>query len=77
MARKIEAFELLEPKKSCFYETIRGVPELKPKSGRIYSPCQVGKRENMFNKMVQHLVTTYVLELLHMDPMGPMQEESI
>ena len=27
--------------------------------------------------MIQHLVTTHILELLHMDLMGPMQVESI
>ena len=36
-----------------------------------------GKQTKMSHKKLQHLTTTKVLELLHMDLMGPMQVESL
>ena len=55
---------------------IHGVPELKPESGSVCCPFQVGKQNKMFHKVVQHLMTTWILELLYMDLMSPMQVKS-
>ena len=44
---------------------------------KVCGPCQIIKRIRMSHKMTQHLSTTRVLELLHMDLIGPIQVESI
>ena len=44
---------------------------------KVYGPCQIGKRIMMSHKMVKHPSTTRVLELLHMDLIGPRQFESM
>ena len=58
-------------------EAIRGLPKLRIEEGRICGECQTGKQTKMSHKKLQHLTTTKVLELLHMDLMGPMQVESL
>ena len=40
-------------------------------------PCQHGKQLKTTHKVVQHTSTSKILELLHIDLMGPMQVESI
>ena len=57
-------------------EAVRGLPKLKIKEGRICGHCQVGKQVRASHKKVDFLTTSRVLELLHMDLMGPMQVES-
>ncbi|KAK2363076.1 hypothetical protein QL285_088090 [Trifolium repens] len=64
-------------KKIVSKEAIRGLPKLKIVEGSICGECQVGKQVHMSHPMLQHQVTSRVLELLHMDLMGPMQVESI
>jgi hypothetical protein len=64
-------------KKIVSKEAIRGLPKLKIVEGSICGECQVGKQVQMSHPMLQHQVTSRVLELLHMDLMGPMQVESI
>lgn len=54
-----------------------GLPELKIVEGKICGDCQIGKQVKKSHKMVQHLTTSRVLELLHMDLMGHMQVESL
>ena len=44
---------------------------------KVCGPCQIGKQIRKSHKMVQHSSTTRVLQLLHMDLMGPMQVESL
>ncbi|GAA0153069.1 hypothetical protein LIER_11392 [Lithospermum erythrorhizon] len=39
--------------------------------------CQVGKQTKVSHQLLQQVVTTRILELLHMDLMGPMQVESV
>ncbi|XP_057444753.1 uncharacterized protein LOC130736999 [Lotus japonicus] len=58
-------------------EAIRGLPKLKLGEGRVCGECQIGKQTKMSHKMLQHQTTTKLLELLHMDLMGPMQVESL
>jgi len=64
-------------KKAISEEAIRGLPKLKIAEGNICGECQIGKQTKMPHKMLQHSTTTRVLELLHMDLMGPMQVESL
>jgi hypothetical protein len=64
-------------KKIMSKEAIKGLPKLKIVEGSICGECQVGKQVQMSHPMLQHQVTSRVLELLHMDLMGPMQVESI
>src|ERR1044072_1595075 len=58
-------------------EAVRGLPKMKIEQGKICSECQIGKQTKMSHKKLQHLTTTIVLELLHVDLMGPMQVESL
>ena len=58
-------------------EAVRGLPKMKIEQGKICGECQIGKQTKMPHKKLQHLTTTKVLELIHMDLMGPMQVESL
>ena len=44
---------------------------------KVCGASPIEKQMQMSYKMVQHLSTARVLELLHMDLMGPMQVESL
>ena len=55
---------------------IRDILELKLESRRICVVCKVSKQKKMSHKGVYILVTTFFLNMLHMDLMGPMQVES-
>jgi hypothetical protein len=58
-------------------DAIRGIPKLSIEEGSICGECQVGKQTKMSHPRLEHQTTTKVLELLHMDLMGPMQVESL
>jgi len=64
-------------KKALTSEAIRGLPDLKIVEGTICDECQIGKQTRMSHPRLEHQVISKVLELLHMDLMGPMQVESI
>jgi len=51
--------------------------KLKIVEGDICGECQIGKQTRMSHPRLEHQVTSKILELLHMDLMGPMQVESI
>ncbi|GAU28621.1 hypothetical protein TSUD_55650 [Trifolium subterraneum] len=51
--------------------------KLSIEEGSICGECQVGKQTKMSHPRLEHQATTKVLELLHMDLMGPMQVESL
>lgn len=53
-------------------EAVCGLPALKIKEGKICGECQVGKHSRASHKNVDHLTTSRVIELFHMDIMGPM-----
>ena len=59
-------------KKAISAGAIRGIPNLKSESTKFCRPCLEGKQVKVSHKVLQHLVTTRVLELLLMDLMGPM-----
>ena len=44
---------------------------------KICGSCQLGKQVRIPHKVTQHMTTSRILELLHMDLMGPMHVESL
>ncbi|XP_062020774.1 uncharacterized protein LOC133737182 [Rosa rugosa] len=58
-------------------QCVRGLPNLKGKTDKICGDCKIGKQTKAPHRMVNSATTTTVLELLHMDLMGPAQSESI
>jgi len=64
-------------KRAISLEAIRGMPDLKIVEDSIFGECQISKQTRMSHPRLEHQVTSKVLELLHMDLMGPMQVESI
>ena len=56
---------------------VRGLPKLGKESLGKCGPCQLGKQLKISHKSVPDVNTSRVLELLHMDLMGPIQEESL
>ena len=56
---------------------VRGIPKLGIKKDGLCESCQIGKQLKKSHKVLQQITTTRILELLHMDLMGPMQVESI
>ncbi|GAU49481.1 hypothetical protein TSUD_286190 [Trifolium subterraneum] len=75
--QKLGHLNLRRMKKAISEEAIRGLPKLQIAEGNICGECKIGKQTKMPHKMLQHSTTTRVLELLHMDLMGPMQVESL
>lgn len=57
------------------YKVVICMSNLKVEEGKIYDDSQVGKKTMMSHKKFQHL--TRVPKLLHMDLIGPMQDESL
>ncbi|GAA0186984.1 transmembrane signal receptor [Lithospermum erythrorhizon] len=55
---------------------VRGLPHFVVRE-RICGEYQIGKQTRVSHQQLQHVLTTRVLELLHMDLMGPIQVESI
>ncbi|XP_039141254.1 uncharacterized protein LOC120278571 [Dioscorea cayenensis subsp. rotundata] len=58
-------------------KVVKGVPKLTKKEDGVCGPCQLGKQSRASHKVVQDIVTIRVLELLHMDYIGPTQTESL
>lgn len=64
-------------RKIIYEDAIKGLPKLKIEEGKIYGEFQIGKQTKMFHKKLQHITTSKILKLLHMDLMSPMQVESL
>jgi len=64
-------------KKAISLEAIRGIPKLEITEGSICGECQVGKQTRMSHPWLEHQGTSKILELLHIDLMGPMQVANI
>ncbi|PNY11358.1 gag-pol polyprotein, partial [Trifolium pratense] len=75
--KKLGHLNLRSMKKAISEEAIRGIPKLKIEESNICGECQIGKQTKVPHQRLQLLTTTRVLELLHMDLMGPMQVESL
>ncbi|XP_061993453.1 uncharacterized protein LOC133711335 [Rosa rugosa] len=58
-------------------QCVRGLPTLNGKTDKVCGECKVGKQTKAPHKVVNSATTTQVLELLHMDLMGPAQTKSI
>ncbi|XP_050896014.1 uncharacterized protein LOC127102712 [Lathyrus oleraceus] len=75
--QKLGHLHLKGMKKIMSQEVIREIPKLKIKEGKICGECKTGKQTKMSHPKLQYQTTSKVLELLHMDLMGPMQVESL
>ncbi|KAG7547174.1 Zinc finger CCHC-type [Arabidopsis suecica] len=56
---------------------VRGVPKLSDKLDAVCSACNKGKQVKVNHKKIPEIVSKKILELIHMDLMGPVQVESI
>ncbi|XP_062085845.1 uncharacterized protein LOC133791952 [Humulus lupulus] len=56
-------------------KAVRDVPNLSPLKDKVCGPCQLGKQVKSSHLPLKFLVTSQVLELLHVDFMGPMHIE--
>lgn len=52
---------------------VRGVPKLEEASGSVCKACCQGKQIKVQHKQVKEITSKRVLELVHMDLMGPIQ----
>ena len=59
------------------HESVLGIPKLSRMSNVVYGPCQLGKQTKAKYPGTQTLVTSKLLELLHLDLMGPTRTESL
>ena len=75
--QKLGHLHLKGMKKAISSKFIRGPPDLEIVEHSICGECQIGRQTRMSYSRLEHQVTFKVLELLHMDFMGPMQVESI
>ena len=57
--------------------SIHGLPKIGKQISGVCGPCQYGKQLKTTHKVVQHTSTSKVVELLHINLIGPMQVESI
>lgn len=58
-------------------DVVRGLLKLKIEEGKICGECQIGKETKMSHKKLWYLATSKVLELFHIDLMGPIRVESL
>lgn len=58
-------------------EDIHGFTNLKIEDGKVCGECQIGKQTKMPRKKLQNISTIKVLEVLHMNLVGPKQVESL
>ena len=56
---------------------VRGLPKIGKQLSEVCGPCQHSNQLKTTHKVVQYTSTFNVVQLLHMDLMGPMQVESI
>ena len=56
---------------------VKGVPMLKKKQPRVCGSCQSRKQQRASHKVIQDRAISKVLQLLHMDLIGPMQVKSM
>jgi len=58
-------------------DVVRGIPKLEGSTSVVCKTCSQGKQVKVQQKRATHIGTTSVLELVHMDLMGPVQTESL
>ena len=59
------------------HESVLGIPKLSRVSNVMYGPCQLGKQTKAKHPGTQTSATSRLLELLHLDLMGPTRTESL
>ncbi|TYK26872.1 F5J5.1 [Cucumis melo var. makuwa] len=75
--RKLGHISLRSLDKVIRNEAVVGIPSLDINGKFFCGDCQVGKQTKTFHRMLKKCYTIRVLELLHLDLMGPMQTESL
>jgi len=75
--QKLGHLNLQGMKKTISVEAIRCIPKLQITEGSIYGQCQVGKQTRMSHPKLEHQGNSKILELLHIDLMGPMEVANI
>ena len=75
--RKLGHLNLRSMQKAISENAIVGIPDLKIVEGKVCGECQIGKQTRKSQKRLQHISTSRVLEILHVDLMGPMQTERL
>uniref|UniRef100_A0A0D3BLB0 CCHC-type domain-containing protein n=1 Tax=Brassica oleracea var. oleracea TaxID=109376 RepID=A0A0D3BLB0_BRAOL len=58
-------------------EVVRGVPDLEKQTETVCGACCQGKQVKVQHKQISEIRSTRILELVHMDLMGPITPESI
>ena len=58
-------------------EVVIGLPKFGMIEKHVCGPCQLGKQTKSTHPIVNVVVTSHLLELLHVDLMGPMRTESM
>ncbi|XP_060959367.1 uncharacterized protein LOC133030592 [Cannabis sativa] len=71
------ASKLQRPEENCLHIAVQGIPEFRLGRDRVCGPCQQGKQIKSSHPPINALLTSKVLELVHVDLMGPMQTASI
>lgn len=58
-------------------EIVRGISQFKKECKLLCGDCEIGKLTRMKHTQIGDILTTHILELLHIDLFGPTQIESI
>ena len=77
VAHKAGACQHERIKKGIKNKAVVGIPDLDVNGNFFCGDCQIGKQTRSTHKSLKECYTNRVLELLHMDLMGPMQTESL
>ncbi|KAA0032128.1 gag-pol polyprotein [Cucumis melo var. makuwa] len=75
--RKLGHINLKSINKAVKNEVVIGVPKIDVNRKFVYGDYQIGKQTKASHKSLKECFTNRVIELLHMDLMGPMQTESL
>jgi len=75
--RKLGHVSMRGLKKIIKNKAVVGIPDLNINKNFFCGDCQIGKQTRSTHKSLKGCYTNKVLELLHMDLMGPMQTESL
>ncbi|CAL8138375.1 unnamed protein product [Prunus armeniaca] len=58
-------------------ELVSGLPKLEKSDEHVCEGCQLGKQIRVSHKKVKHIQTNVIIELVHMDLVGPIQTVSL
>lgn len=63
--------------KLVYARIVRGIPNIENKTNMVSRACNQGKQIRVHHKNVAYISSKGILDLLHMDLMGPIQVESM